>query len=408
MVKIQTLNNLLAGIISSLNANISAIVYPKSFTRALSVVWTGQLKVAYLKLADVQKDMRYDTASLPALRRIGMIELGRLERPATQGTYVCSITGSAGAIITANTTYLSDPTALSPNYLFILDNDYTLTGSGDTITLRAVTPGSVSNLLVGDTLTCTRPLVNVDQQAVVGSIGVIASDAETTEEYRTAIGLHMHLTPEGGSVSDYILWGSDATGVARIYPYTPSGSPWQVNVYVESVLSSSGGSAPYYNYGIATSTQLTDVTNDIISDPDTGKARKPMGVILGPSNAGALTVIVYQVVITFTGTSGMSTADQDLITLALQQAVAKIRPFIGGAYSLASQNDTLSIYLPATGGRTTSPEKYVVQVIAMNAAPGAVFTGATMTVNGVSETSYTFDNGIIPFLKNKGVGVLFT
>lgn len=412
MQPIPKLADLFTGIINSLNAvfNINIPLTGKSFLRDIGGVWSGKLKTAYNYLANVQKNSNFVTADPPSqggtLYRFGNIYLLENPKAATQGEYTCAVTGTAGAVLSANTTFLSDPSSLSPNFLFILDTDYVLTGSGDIIMLRATIAGTASNLAIGNTLTAQRPLIGIDQVVTVTGITINAVDAETDEEYRARIQNHVQLEPQGGAPADYIKWGSDAAGVARIYPYTPGGTPWQVNVYVEAILSDSGGSAPDYNYGIPTGTILMDVTNAILTDPVTALVRKPMGVVLGAANVGALAVTVYQVVITFTGSTGISADDQASIIAALQQAIADIRPFIAGAEVVQEQNDTLSINLPATGGRTAAPEKYVVVVIAMQAAPGALFTGVSMTVNAISETSFTFDNGIIPYLK--AVNVLFT
>ena len=407
MTILPTITQLFNGVINSIMAQFGIaidITNKKSFFVGLGGVWSGELNLLYKYQASVQKNSNPLTADPRSmggtLEDFGEIYLQRDPFPATQGQYTCSVSGTAGAVIQANTTYLSDPSSLNPNYLFILDNDYTLTGSGDHITLRATVAGTGSNLAIGNTLSCTKPLDFINQQVTVTAISTNAIDAETVAQYRSAILTHIHLAPQGGAVPDYIIWGSPVAGVAKIYPYTASGAVWQVNVYVEADLSDSGGVAPDYGYGVPTSTILTNVTNAILADPITGLARKPMGVVLGPSNVGAIAVTAYQVAITFTGTGAMTADEKLLISEALQQAINNIRPFIAGADSLADQNDTLTINLPVP--TLAAPEQYMITVIAAQAAPGAIFTGCSMTVNGIGETSYTFDNGIIPYLKIDG------
>lgn len=401
MTPIPVLLDLFNGVIASIQAQFNIVIttFGKSFFRGIAGAWAGQLKMTYLAIGSVQKNIWYDTADPPSqggtLYRFGNSFLGRDPFAATQGEYTVSVTGSAGAVISAQTTFLSDPNALSPNYLFILDNDYTLTGSGDTITLRATIGSTISSLIVGNTLTATRPLVNVSQGVAVTAIVTSPVDAETDEEYRTEIGLHVRLAPQGGAFADYRIWASEFPGVARVYPYTASGAPYQVNVYIEALLADSVG-PPFY--GVPTTTVLNGATADILTDPLTGLARKPMGVILGPSNAGAIAVTVAQLTIQFTGTSGISLADQTTIANALVEAVNNIRPFIAGCDAIADQNDTISVSLPATTGGVAPPSSYVIIVIAMNAVPGVVFTGVNLTVAAISETTYVFDQGIIPFL----------
>lgn len=496
MTNIPTIKDLFNGIIASMNAQfgINIPTIGKNFLRNLAGVWAGKMKLQYLFLGNIQKNVWFDTADPVALggtlERFGSVFLQRLPYAATQGQYVVTVHGSIGATIPANTTYTSDPTSLNPGYLFILDTTHVLVGTTDTITLRATTAGSIANLAVGNTLTCNKPIVNVLQTGnTVASVAVSAVDAETVEEYRAAIATQILLAPQGGAVADYIAWGTPVTGVQHIYPYAASGAPYQINVYVEAILTDSGGGPPDYNYGIPTTTIKNAVTAAIIADPITGAARKPLGVILGPLTAiatsqkhtphsdggfivgdtgtinggsvlatyqvtgigvggsitayiitnpgqgysvasnvattptsgggssffidiltlngiGALPVTVLQVIITFTGTGAMTAAQKTAITTALQQAVTNIRPFIAGADSLANQNDTLSVNLPATSGRLAPPEKYVVVVIAMGAAPGALFTGCSMTVGGVASATYIFDQGNIPYLQE--INVIFS
>jgi hypothetical protein len=415
MKPIPTIKELFTGIKTSFRSRLGAIVPDsgKSFLRDIGAVWAGKLGVAYKYLGSLQKNAWYDTADgggpTSMLWRMGYSFLGEYPKAGTQGQYLCTVTGNSGAIIPANTTFLSDADSQSPNLLFILDTAYTMPATTGTITLRALTAGTAAALAVDNTLTATKPLVNVDSGAAVTSITVSPIDAETDEEYRARLDNHVKLAPQGGSGADYRIWASDAAGVAKAYPYTASGGLWQVNVFIEATLEDSGGVPPYYNYGIPTTTILDDASARIRVDPDTDLMRKPMGVVLGPDDEGCKPVTVYQVVITFTGSSGMTADQQKAITTALQQAVSKIRPFIASCDTLADQNDTISVNLPATSGQLAAPEKYVITVIAMQASPGAVFTGCSMTVNGVPLASYTFSaNGIIPFLKGWMVGVIFT
>lgn len=407
MTILPTLKQLFTGIINSIGAQFGItldITDTKSFYVALGGVWSGQVNALYKFQGSIQKNttpLTADPRSLGGtLNDWGEILIERDQNPATQGQYTCSVAGTMGGVIAANTTYLSDADSLNPNILFILDNDYVLPGSSGTITLRATVPGTTANLAVGNTLTCTKPLVNVTQVATVTAITVNAVDAETVPQYRAVMLKQYRLAPQGGAVPDYIVWGDPVAGVARIYPYTAGVSVWEVDVYVEADLSDSGGSAPDYNFGIPTSTILNNVTAALLADPISGAPRKPMGVVLSPANVGAIAVTVYQVVITFTGTSGITSDQKLLIAEALQQAINNIRPYIAGADDPASQNDTLSINLPVPG--PAIPEQYMVVVIASQAVPGALFTGASMTVNGTPETAYTFDTGIIPYLSIDG------
>jgi hypothetical protein len=410
MTNIPKLQDIINGLISSFNAifSISIPATGKSFLRDFITAIAGSRKTEYLYLADVQKNVWYDTATPRAnggkLEDFGEAFLNREPYPATQGIYQVKMTGTTGGTLATNTTFTSDPTSLNPGYLFITDAPESVsTGGVIFFLIRCTTAGTAALLAVGDTMTANIPLVGIQQQLLVTSVYISPIDAETIEEYRTAIGLQVRLAPQGGSVADYILWGSAVAGVRKIYPYSVGGSPYQVNVYAEAILSDSGGSFPDYNYGIPTPTILDNVTAAILNDPITGDARKPLGVVFGPGNTGAIDVTVFQVTITFTGSASISSADRLTIIAALRQKISNIRPFIAGADAIADQNDTLSTYLPAVGGAVTPPEEYVITVIAMQAVPGCVFTGVTMTIAGTPYTTYTFDIGCIPYLISANV-----
>lgn len=396
---IPVLTDIYNGLITSLQ-NQFGITIPanlKNYLKGLAGAWSSQVKSLYRYIASVQKNVAPDTADSVTqggtLERFGNIYLQRNPFPATEGQYIVSVSGNAGAVIDAGTQFSSDPASLSPGYLFQLDTTYTLTGSGDTITLRALTGGTIANLVTGNTLTCVKPLANINMPVTVTSVSVNAIDAETIPQYRKTTLLHMQLAPQGGASPDYRIWGSDVDGVANIYPYTASGAVWETDVYVEAIASDSTD-----GYGTPSATILNNVTAAILADPATGLARKPMGVVLGPANVGALAVTIYQVTISFMGTTGMTTDQKTLIKNALAAAISNIRPFIAGCDPISSQNDTLSINLPASSGSQAPPEKYIIVSIATAAAPGAVFTHVSMTINGASETLYTFTNGIIPYL----------
>ena len=406
MKQIPALADINAGLISALEAQFDITIPDtedtKNFLLGMVGAWASEFKSLYLYQGSIQRNACWVTADPVdqggTLELWGQEILDRPPYPATQGQYKVMITGTSGATIDAGTQFTSDPTSKSPGYLFQLDSGFTLSGSSGLIILRALTAGTISNLAISDTLTCVIPLVNINQQCAVTAITVNSLDAETIEAYRAEISLHFQLAPQGGAVPDYVLWGSDAAGVAKIYPYTASGAVWEVDVYVEAVAADSTD-----GFGTPGSTILTNVTADIITDPVTGLARKPMGVVLGPSNVGALPVTIYQLTIEFTGSGTINSDQQTLITNALIGAVNNIRPFIGGSDNVANQNDTISVSLPSTGGSVAPPENYVIVVIAMQAVPGVVFTGVNLTVNGISQTSYQFDNGIIPFLQPSNV-----
>jgi hypothetical protein len=126
-----------------------------------------------LAVAKVQKNIFVDTAEPEAsggtLERFGRVKLNRNPFPAVAGQYVITITGQAGAVVPAQSTFKADDSTSSAGQLYILDTQYTLVSATATITVRALTAGLAAKLIPGDTLTAAQPIALVDSSAVVAS-----------------------------------------------------------------------------------------------------------------------------------------------------------------------------------------------------------------------------------------------
>lgn len=383
MINIPTLQELYDDVLSDLqtNLNITIPIFGKSFLRALSAVQAAKLKLYYLALALVQKNLFVDTADPESrggtLERFGRVKLGRNPRPARAAVYTVTVTGAAGAIIPASTTFKADDTSLNPGALFVLDSAFTLTAATDTVDIRALTAGLDSRLSIGDTITSTSPLLNVEDETAVSVIATEPLAAEDIEDYRASTIQAFQREPNGGSPSDYRIWADDAAGVRTVYPYAgqPSNS---VTVYVEGVTGN----------GEVTTSILNDVDAVIRQDPDTSKpindrGRKPIQVILS-----VVSVTAQSVDITVTGLQTDTPVIRNAISAALSAALNEFRPYIAGAQTLDSKNDILSV------GR--------VGVIVQTALTGGnFFNSVSLTVGGTAIASqYTFQDGNIPELNN--------
>ena len=90
---------------------------------AMNSVISGELKLSYLYLGDVQRNLFPDTADPieqdGELNRMGNIYLGRQPRPATDGKYIISLSGVAGTTIRQGLTFKSNDSSRSPGNLYI-------------------------------------------------------------------------------------------------------------------------------------------------------------------------------------------------------------------------------------------------------------------------------------------------
>lgn len=359
-------------------------IFGKIFLRAMAGVQAAKIKLIYLGVASVQKNIFIDTADPEALggslERFGRIKLGRNPFPATAGQYVVEVNGDAGAIIPAGQTFKSNDDSVSPGKLFTMDAEYELTGSGDTITVRALEAGLDSKLEAGDFLSATSPIVNVDSQVEVQSESVEPQAAEDIEEYR-AKGIEAYqLEPQGGAATDYRLWAADAQGVKQTYPYAKSGAPNEINVFVEATIADSTDGK-----GTPTGGILTAVAAVIAQDPDTSKpilerGREPLGVFL----VHCLAITPLDIEIEITDFNGITADIQTLIFNALKTEIDKIRPFVAAADVLAEKNNILDV-------------NKIISTI-LTARPGSIFGAVELTVDGNVVSTFTFEDGDIPHL----------
>ncbi len=389
MITIPTISQLYIDIKADLETAYGSTIplFGKNFLRAMAIVQAGKLKLYYLAIGSLQKNIFIDTADPEALggtlERFGRIKLGRNPFPATAGKYQIQITGQVGAIIKSSQTFKSNDDALNAGVLFVLDNTYTLVATTDSIIVRALTPGLDSKLLVGDGLTATSPIANVNSDTVVLSQNVEPLAAETIEDYRSKALDAYRLEPQGGAASDYRLWAADAQGVQQSYPYAKSGAANEINLYIEATIADStdGKGTP--------SAFILNAVEDVVElDPDTTKplserGRRPLGVF----QVHYLAISPKNIDIQITSFVGITTDIQTLIFDAVKSALSNVRPFVAGADILVNRNDVISV-------------NQIISII-LNVRPGSVFGAIQLTIAGVGVTpSHQFVNGDIPFLNS--------
>jgi uncharacterized phage protein gp47/JayE len=363
---------------------ITLSAFGRVLLRILALVYAGALKLVYLSIGFVQKNIAPDLADPEekggTLDRFGLLKLGRKRFPATQAQYTATVTGTTAAVIPAGTTFKSDSNALNAGYLFILDNAYTMPSGTGTITIRALTAGSESRLVVGNTLTATSPIADINRTITVATETVMPQAAETIEEYRAKIIQAYRIEPQGGSKGDYRLWGYDAQGTREIYPYASSGNNNEVDIYVEATIADSTDGR-----GTPTSTILSDVEDVIEASPDTTltlaeRSRRPLGVFL----VNVYPIVLKEIDINIASFADLTSAKQATILAAITEALYNVRPFIAGIDIVAERNDIF--------------DTNRIGAIVLAAVPGSSFGTITLSVDSVPMASYQFDNGEIPYL----------
>ncbi len=387
MIKIPTLKELFNDILADLESELTVTIplIGPIFLRALAGVQAGKLKLFYLTLGQVQKNIFVDTADPEntggTLERFGRIKLNRNPFPATAGQYDIDVTGTIGAIIPAGTTFKSDDDALSPGKLYRLDAEFQLLTSPDTIRVRALESGIDSKLAINDTLTATAPIATVDQVATVSAEFIAPLAAEDIEEYRQSAIDSFRLEPQGGAAADYRLWSADAQGVRLVYPFATDGASNEIDIHVEAnfVDSTDGKGTP--------SQAILDAVEEVVEfNPDDTKplnerGRRPLGVF----DIHFLAVTIAEVDIDIAGLTATA-AEKTAIQNALTALIFDIRPFVAAADILANKNDILDT------------NRIIATILSIK--PGATFGTVTLEVNSVTVNSFTFEDGNIPSLES--------
>jgi len=324
----------------------------RSTFRVISQVLSGQLKQLYLTAARVQKNIFPDLAEPEAyggtLERFGRARLGRDPFPPSQGVYLVDVAGQIGGVIRSGLTFRANNGLLYSN-----ETTFTFTSTSGQVSLRALTAGLDAQLIIGDSLTATEPILNVDQNATVNAEVTAPLDGESIEDYRNLIIQSFRIEAQGGASGDYRIWAGDAQGVSRVYPYV--GNPGQINIYVEATAADSGGTY------IPNQTILDNVQAVVELDPDTTKNINERGRLpLDVWEINYLPIVPITIDVNITGYTGNIGEDSPIIEIAIMEYMYTVRPYIAGAdemdKSRLSINKVIGVVSDAVTGDFTAIE----------------------------------------------------
>lgn len=341
----------------------------------------------YLTLGKVEENIYPDNSDKATLLRYGQGLLNRQPSPAIAGEYEIVITGTIGASINSGTTFKSNDDSNSPGFLFVVDFDFTLTGPTGNINVRALTSGLESKLNVGNNLTSTQPLANINDEVEVTAIVTNPSEAESIESYREDVLAALRLEPQGGSPSDYRLWALDVPEVRTVYPYLKPNNIGSIDIYVEATPENSTGIVGVPSQSILDAIYKKpsggdDESGAIIYNESEQRGRKPVGI----HNIDTLPVEPISIDLEFTDLNNV--AAKDYIQTAIENYLYTIRPYIAGAESILNKNNVLTI------GQLIS-----IVVTVLNEV-GGNYSDLEMRVDGTIINTYTFNYGYYPYLRN--------
>lgn len=377
-------DNIVAQIESSLGQTVSALL-PKAFIRVLAKAVAGVFTVLYKYCGFIFLQLFVTTASSSETEINGktivpLIEWGRLigvgdPKPGARAELLLDVNvinqvGSlaAGSQLVNN----------GNGYTYVVLTSVLLDASVIQVTVRAVSDqngtggvGAAGNLDDGSELSFVNAIANVEQITTVNSTLIAGADPEDLDTvYRQRVIDRFKNRPQGGAYADYVIWGEEASGVVNIYPYT-SDCPGQIDVYVEVTPESSGNPD-----GIPTTPQLQAVLDLINLDEDGLATRRPAGALVN-----TFPISRVEVAVTVSGLTSDNLAETvENLEDALTEYFLEREPFIVG----------ISV-LPRLDRITRSGVSGVVDDIV--SADGGIFSGVTITVDGVLVDIYQLKEG---------------
>lgn len=374
MTTLPTIAQLKSNFIAAFQGEFNFTLNPfgQAFLEATAIVVAGMLWVLYLAVAACQNNIWVDTCDYPTLLRFGRTILKRSPFAAQPGIYTATVTGTVGATIPGTSVFQSDPTSQSPGFLFqIIGGAYIMPGSTGTITIQALTGGLISGLAIGNTLTSTSPILNVNSSIVIASIITSPIDAETEQVYRQNVIDKIQLDPGSWSAVDYRLVGTGIDGVAQTYAYLNMSDTNTVDVYLQ-------GAVALAFPGPSVSSTVTDAYAAAIA------LLRPIGTFV--INTYSSPINNVDITITMGSFPAFNADQKTAIANALRSFVNGITPFIASCDSVATRNDKIYSANLAT--------------VISQAVPGYGFSSATFEVAGTPLTYWLADTGNIAFMNS--------
>ena len=379
-------DNIVAAIEGTIGKSIPLL--PKSFTRVLAKSLAGVFVLSYkysawslLQQFAAHASFRETTVNGRTLTPL--IEWGRLVGVGDPAIATNARMNVQFTVLTTDSSTVAAGTQLvhpGSGVVYITLAAVTLDASPKTVEVLAASDpdgnagsGLAGNRDDGDVLKWANPIPQLSTLgASVIATTYTAEEGETESAYRDRILDRFGARPQGGAYADYAVWGTEASGVINIYPYT--GDPGVVDVYVEASEETSSDGR-----GTPTAAQLYEVQTLIEYDSSGLATRRPIGAFV---NVLEITREPFDVTVNGLDASDAAavTAAEVAIDAALTDYFYSREPFIQGLSRL-----------PRTDRVTASSVAGVVDEAA--SALGATVTTVLLEQGSSPITAYTLGHG---------------
>lgn len=250
-----------------------APINPKAFLRVQSVINAQNFTQLYKFGTERAEQNLATTASGEDLENIGS-DNGVNKNPAIATVLTADLPAVDGTIISPTKSFVSILTGIR----YDVQSQVVAAGGVAALTLVARDVGADGNLDIGSGLTIDSPVPGANTEATVTAISITGTNEEDEEDYRVRVLDAIRESGGGGNSSDYRGWAQEVAGVRRAYPFAgkpesslAESSPPDRTVYIEAT-------SDIDPEGIAPQGLLDQVRDSITTDPETGRARQPLGL----------------------------------------------------------------------------------------------------------------------------------
>lgn len=329
---------------------LAGAIAPIAFLLYQSIVWVYKQNFPQLS----------DKATLSLLGEA----IGIYLEPAKKSEITADVPGS-GDYVLLGETFISSAQVIYQ----VTETTDIIGGVASDVPMKALTAGSIGNVVVGEELSLTKAVAGLDGVAIVTALTISGEDEEDTESYRSRVILRYRTKFFWGSPAGYYFAGIETPNFIWVGPYAHETSAGFVKIYGRVDISLGTD-------GIPTSGQLLELENYLRYDNGVGQEiRRPIG-----DNLEILPVFNKEFDITVFIENGNSALKAD-IEDALRVKMQSYEPYIIGV-SL-TRNDTL----------TNSDIVIEADSLALQQNAKVVSVIITNVETAFPESSYTFFGG---------------
>lgn len=340
-IKIPSTQEIKNEAVSIFESNLGQIIplVKRALVRVLSVIFAFLVTGLYKFGAERALQNLAITATGDDLEAIGR-EYNVIKKVAVAAVLKISIPAADGTVITPISTFIGTDNGLR---YFLTADSPPASGGATEFDVTAEEAGTVGNLQDDSPLTIDTQVPGAETTATVSSTVVTGAEEEDEEVYRIRVLDRIRTRGGGGNAADYRFWSEQVAGVVRAYPYAGrdiddpiESSPPDRIVYVEVDESIDAD-------GLAPQSILDQVRESITTDPNTNKARQPLG--LTDETLFVESIDRTSFFVTIRGLFVESTKEAQLkndIDNAVIIYFKNIEPFVEGIDFIGDRNDTIT------------------------------------------------------------------